>query len=348
MRTKMTDLFGIDAPLMLAGMNWVTEPKLVSAVSIGGGLGVLGATRFTKEEAQRNIKEIKNLTDKPFGVNISLLVPHAGDILGVAIKERVPVVNYLHGKPWFINQVHEYGGKVVATVATAKNALRAEQMGVDAIIVSTYEAAAHGSETTAMILIPLIRRQVGIPLIAAAGIHSGRGLAAVLMLGADGVCIGQRFLTTQECQVAEKCKQLYIDATEQDLIRSDVFDGLRGTVLKTKASEALTKQSGFPLIRGAANAMHIKRTLKLSLWQVIRTLFKSGDSEDKASLLRLANQVANFPRLEKAFLESDLEEGIFFGGQAVAGINDLPTCREVIDRIVAEACDTLAEGQRCV
>jgi len=337
----MTELFGIEHPIMLAGMNWVTEPKLVSAVSNAGGLGLLATARYTPEEAGQNIKEIRRLTDKPFGVNISLIAPHAGEFIQVAIEEKAPVVNYLMGKPWFIDQVHEYGGKVLGTVTTARQAVRAEQLGVDAISVTCYEAAAHGSDTAATILIPLIAGQIKVPLIAAAGFYDGRGLAAALVLGADGIYMGQRFLVTQESLVHDLCKQVYLESTEQDIIRSDVFDGMPGSVLRTKASEALTKKARFPLKEAVTGVLHVKRALNLSSWQLMRTVIRMRKFEDRVSIFQLANQAANVPRFEKAIFNGDIEEGTFFGGQGVAGINDIPTCQELVDRIVAEAAEVL-------
>ena len=337
MKTRMTELFGIEHPIMLAGMNWVTEPKLVSAVSNAGGLGILATSRYTPEEARQNIRETRNLTDKPFGVNIGLLAPRSDELVQVAIEEKVPILNYSLGRPWFIDQVHEYGGKVLGTVTMARHAVRAEQLGVDAISVTGYEAAAHGGDATALILIPIVASQLKVPLVAAGGFHDGRGLAAALVLGADGISMGQRFLVTQESQVHERCKQVYLESTEQDILMSDVFDGMPGKVLRTKASEALTIKSRFPLKEAVTGVLEVKRALNLSLWQLLRTTVKMLRSEERVSLLQLAHQAANVPRFEKAVFDGNMEEGVVFGGQAVAGINDIPTCKELIDRIVAEA-----------
>jgi enoyl-[acyl-carrier protein] reductase II len=343
MKTRMTELFGIKYPIMLAGMNWVTEPKLVSAVSNAGGLGVLATSRYAPEEARQSIKEVRNLTDKPFGVNIGLITPWAGELVQVAVEEKVPMLNYSLGRPWFIDQVHEYGGKVLGTVTTVRHAVRAEQLGVDAITVPTYEAAAHGSDTTSLVLIPLIDSEIKVPLVAAGGFYNGRGLAAALVLGADGISMGQRFLVTQESQVHERCKQVFLESTEQDILMSDVFDGMPGKVLRTKASEALMKRSRFPLKEAVSGVLEMKRTLKLSWWQVMRTVIRTRKSEEGVSPFQLARQAAQVQRFEKAVFDGDLEEGVVFGGQAVGGIKDIPTCQELIDRIMAEAEEVLRE-----
>ena len=341
MKTRMTQLFGIEHPIMLAGMNWATEPVLVSAVSNAGGLGVLALSRYTPEEARRAIQEVKRLTGKPFGVNVGLMAPRAAELIQIAIEEKVPVVNYALGRPWFIEQVHQYGGKVLGTVTTVKNAAKAQQLGVDAICAPTYEAAAHGSDITALILIPLIARQTKVPLVAAGGFYDGRGLAAALVLGADGISMGQRFLVTKESQVHERCKQMYLNATEDDIVSSDIFDGLPGKVLKTKASVALMQRSRSPMRETFTNLMVVKRQLKLSWWQLNKTAIKALRAEGRAGLLQLIHQANNTPRIEKALFQGDVEEGVAYGGQGVAGIKDMPTCQELIDRIVVEAAQVL-------
>ncbi len=337
MRTRMTELLGIEHPIMLAGMNWATEPILVSAVSNAGGLGVLALSRYTPEEARTAIREVKRSTDKPFGINVGLMAPRAAELIGVAIEERSPVLNYSLGKPWFVEQVHQYGGKVVGTVTTVKNAVRAEQLGVDAICVPTYEAAAHGSDTTALILIPLVARQTRVPLVAAGGFYEGRGLAAALLLGADGIAMGQRFLVTKESQVHDNCKKMYLDANEDDIVSSDIFDGLPGKVLRTKVSIGLIQRSRSPMIETLTNLMVVKRQLQLSWWQLQKTAVKALRSQGRGALLQLIHQANNAPRIEKAIFNGDMEEGVVYGGPGVAGIRDIPSCQELIDRVVREA-----------
>lgn len=254
-KTRMTELFGIKHPIMLAGMNWVTEPELVAAVCNAGGLGILATAATTPVETRKSIRKIKQLTDKPFGINQILMGPGAKENIDIAVEERVPIINYSLGKPWFIEQVHGYGGKVLGTTAIARHAVRAAELGCDAVVITGQEAAAHGANATSMVLIPIVSRQIKVPLIAAGGFCDGRGLAAALVLGADGISMGTRFMLSKESQVHDNFKKLCLKANEQDTLYSDHFDGMPGRVLKTEMAESMMR-SGLPLIEafnGARN-----------------------------------------------------------------------------------------------
>ncbi len=342
--TRMTELFGIKHPIMLAGMNWITEPKLISAVCNAGGLGIFATARCTPEETRRNIREIRELTDKPFGINQMLTFPIAKETIQVAIEEKVPIVNYTLGKPWFIDQVHAYGGKVLGTTATVRHAIRAEQLGCDAVVVTGYEAAAHGDVATSLVVIPIVAAKLKVPLIAAGGFYDGRGLAAALALGADGISMGTRFMITKESVVHDNFKQLVLKSTEQDTLYSDVFDGMLARVLKSRATEEMMT-GGFPLFKAIQGALRLKKLLNLSLGQFIRLSFnmmKAGEgSEESMSLLAQAREAAGFTRAMKAIYDGDLEKGMLYAGQTVGGIVDIPSAKELIDRTIAEAEKTL-------
>lgn len=342
LKTRMTQLFGIQHPVMLAGMNWITEPKLVSAVCNAGGLGILAIARCNPDETRESIRQVRDLTDKPFGINQILIGPGAKENIAVAIEEKVPIINYSLGKPWFVNDVHAYGGKVVGTIAVAKHAAKAEQLGCDALIITGHEAAAHGAAATSMVLIPLVASMVKIPLIAAGGFCDGRGLAAALALGADGISMGSRFMVVKESMVHDNFKKLCMEATEQDTLYSNVFDGMDGRVLKTKEAEAMMKR-GFPLIEAFRGALLVKKLMNLSFTKFLGATVEMLRAEDGHPLWVLARQAVGNMKHLKALNEGDVEGGILFAGQCCGGITDNPTTKELIERVVAEAEKTIAK-----
>jgi len=324
----------------MSGMNWLTEPGLVAAVSNAGGLGILGATQFTPDGLRENIRDIRRRTDRPFGINQVLLVPRSEENIRIAVDEKVPVINYSLGKPWFVPQVREYGGKVVATVATAKHAVRAEKAGVDAVIVTGYEAAAHGGNVTSLVLIPLVGNRVKIPLIAAGGFFNGKGLAAALVLGADAIAMGTRFMLTKESVIHDKFKQLCLKASEEDTLYHSAFDGMPGRVLKTKRAEVVMKDR-LPLARWFLSASEIRQRLGLSMYEIIRGSLRMRKGEEGLSIFAQARLATAAIRGKKAIQDGDEEQGILPAGQCCGGIDDAPTCRELIERIVTEAEETL-------
>ncbi len=199
MKTRITELFGIEYPILLSGMSWISVPKMVAAVSNAGGLGILATGPLDAEQTRQAIREIRSLTDKPFGANATLLFPGAAENAKVLLEEKVPVINFALGKgDWIVKAAHEYGGKVIATVVNARHAKRAQDYGADGVIATGHEAAAHGEAVTSFVLIPSLADVLEIPVIAAGGIADGRGLAAALALGAEGVAMGTRFMTTKE------------------------------------------------------------------------------------------------------------------------------------------------------
>jgi len=340
LKTRVTNLFGIECPIIMSGMNWLTEPGLVSAVSNAGGLGILGATHLTPEGLRENIRAIKKLTERPFGVNQVLLVPRSRENVKTAIDEKVPVINYALGKPWFVSQVHEYGGKVIATVATGRHAARAEQAGVDAIIITGHEAAAHGGDVTSLVLIPLVANRLKIPLIAAGGFFNGKGLAAALVLGADAISMGTRFMLSKESVTHDKFKQLCLKAGEQDTLYHSAFDGMPGRVLRTKSAEAMMR-TGVPVARWFSSALEVRRILKLSTYEIIRSSLRMRKAEEGLSLFQQARLATAAINAKKAIQDGDEEQGVLPAGQCCAGIEDIPSCKELIERIVIEAEEIL-------
>jgi len=343
----MTELFGIKHPIMLAGMNWITEPELVAAVSNAGGLGVLATAATTPEESRKCISQIRKLTNKPFGVNQILIGPGAKANIDVAIEEKVPVINYSLGKPWFIEEVHKYGGKVLGTTAIARHAVRAAELGCDAIVITGQEAAAHGANATSMVLIPMVSSQVKVPIIAAGGFYNGKGLAAALILGADGISMGTRFMLSKESQVHDNFKKLCLQATEQDTLYSDHFDGMPGRALKSKVTEDMMK-GGLPVAEAFRGASEIRKLLKLSYWQFLKLSFQMMRSDEGSPLMAQARQAAGTRRHLRAIREGDEQEGILFAGECIGAINDLLSVKDIMDKVISEAEEILESAQKKV
>lgn len=331
MKTRITELFGIKHPIMLAGMAFVSLPKLVAAVSNAGGLGMFNSVANTPDQMKDIIKEIKSLTDEPFGINVTILFPNARENAEVALEEKVPILNYALGKgDWLIKAVHEYGGKVIATVATERHARRAELDGADALAVTGLEAAAHGGEPTSLVLIPLIASQVKIPIIAVGGFCDGRGLAAALALGAEGISMGTRFMLTQESPVHENVKEVGLTATAEDTFRSAGVDGLPGRYWKNKAAIEQAKGK-VSLTQALSSGWRIKKMLDVPFFKLFFSGLKQRGIQD------LARQAVSVDSLKALQEPGDVNDIVIPLGQIAGRIDDIPTCLDIIEKTVAEA-----------
>src|SRR4030042_6949400 len=331
MKTRMTELLGIKHPSMLAAMAFISLPKLVAAVSNAGGIGMLNSVTYTPDQMKDVIKQVKALTDKPFGINATLIMPNARENIEVALGEKVPIINFALGKgDWIIKAAHEYGGKVLATVAIEKHARRAEMDGADGLVVTGHEAAAHGAEVGTLVLIPSIARQSKLPIIAAGGFCDGRGLAAALVLGADGISMGTRLMLTQECEMHQKAKEISLKATAEDTICSEKIDGLPGRWLKNPA--AIKMAGGKPsLLQAFSSALNIKRMINVPFFKLFLEGLKHRGVQD------MARQALSLKGLKVAIDNGVLETGVLPIGQALGLIKDIPTCKEVIEHTVSEA-----------
>ena len=347
-QTRLTKLLGIKHPIVLAGANWLTYPELVAEVSNAGGLGLLAVAQYSPEQMRENIRTIKRLTKKPFGINQILIGPGAQNNIQIAIEEKVPVINYSLGKPWFVDDVHKYGGKVVGTIALSRHALKAQELGCDALIITGFEAAAHGADGTSMVLIPTVSSMVKLPLIAAGGFYDGRGLAAALALGADAISMGTRFMLTKESRLHQNFKELCLKANETDTLYGPYFDGMDGRVLKTSQSITMSKgRLSLPEAFAASNI--VKKRLGLSIPQFIMmgvSMMFAG--EDSRGVLMLARQAIGASRHLLAIEKGDVNEGIIFAGQCIGGINDIPSVQDLIKNIIKEAEATMKGSTKLI
>ncbi|HOO37747.1 MAG TPA: nitronate monooxygenase [Deltaproteobacteria bacterium] len=342
MKTRLTEILGIKHPIVLSGMSWISVPKMVAAVSNAGGIGILATGPLDAEQTRQAIREIRSLTDKPFGVNATLLFPGASENARVALEEKVPMINFSLGKgDWIVKAAHEYGGKVIATVVNHRHAKRAQDYGCDGLLVTGYEAAAHGEEATTFCLIPSIASVVDIPIIAAGGVGDGRGLAAAIALGAEGVAMGTRLMTTQESPLHDNYKNLSIEKDTYDTLYSNRFDGLGCRVMDTKAAKKAIRQglNIRKLLEALPNSVDIAKQMHLPYFKLFIGVMLSGWK----NAMQLAYMANAFKAIRIATEDGDVKDGVLPVGQVMGLINDNPTVKEVIERTVKEAEEVTRE-----
>ncbi|SEQ22429.1 NAD(P)H-dependent flavin oxidoreductase [Myroides profundi] len=259
MKNKLVDLFKIQYPIVQGGMIWNSGYKLASAVSNAGGLGLIGAGSMYPEVLREHIQKCKKATDKPFGVNVPMLYPNIEEIMNIIVEEGVKIVFTSAGNPkTWTSFLKEHGITVVHVVSSSKFALKAQEAGVDAVVAEGFEAGGHNGreETTTLTLIPMVREKISIPLIAAGGIATGRGMLAAMVLGADGVQMGTRFIASEESSAHDNFKNLLLDVQEGDtvltlkelapvrLIKNEFYAGLQALYVKNPSVEELKEYLG--------------------------------------------------------------------------------------------------------
>ncbi len=309
MKFAITDLLGIEYPIIQGGMAWVAEHNLAAAVSNAGGLGLIGAASAPAEIVREEIKKCKELTDKPFGVNIMLLNPNADEVAKVVVEEGVKVVTTGAGSPAkYMDMWKEAGVKVIPVVASVGMAKLMERAGADAVVAEGMESGGHIGSTTTLALVPQVVDAVNIPVIAAGGIADGRGMAAAYMLGAQGVQIGTRFVVATESIVHENYKNQLIRAKDID-------------------STVTGMSTGHP-IRSIRNKM-TKEYLKLE---------KEGADFMELEKLTLGS-------LRRAVIDGDVVNGTVMAGQIAGMIKEEMPCKDIIQEIMRDAT-ALLDGKR--
>ncbi|WP_277750225.1 nitronate monooxygenase [Pseudoalteromonas sp. PS5] len=332
MKTAITELFAIEKPIILPGMSWISVPELVAAVSNAGGLGILATGPLSQDETRQAIKKIRTLTDKPFGIGVTLMMPGAKENAKIALEEQVPVINFSLGKgDWIVQAAKQYGGKVIATVVTQKHALAAQKSGVDALLVTGHEAAAHGGAVTSLCLVPSIVDIVDIPVIAAGGFADGRGLVAALALGASGVAMGSRFATSKESPLHQHVKNTVVEKDVEQTIYSKNFDGLYARVMKTPMAEKATRRPMHFLV-AVMKSFKAAKMVDMPLWKLLLGLLSQFDKIKLLSLFGAATE-----KLEAATIHGDLEHGVQFIGQSQGLIREIESVQILMDKIMLEA-----------
>src|SRR4051795_5117244 len=337
-RTRLTELVGIKHPVVQTGMGWVAGPRLVAGTAEAGGLGILASATMTFDELVKAIAETKGRTSKPFGVNLRADADDASDRVDLLISEGVKVASFaLAPKKEFIERLKAAGSVVIPSIGAAKHAKKVAAWGADAVIVQGGEGGGHTGGVATTLLLPSVLDAVDIPVIAAGGFFDGRGLAAALAYGAAGIAMGTRFLLTKESTVPDEVKALYLQRGLDGTVVTTRVDGMPHRVLRTELVEHLEKSSrAVGLYHAVRNADRFKRMTKLKWRDMVRegVATKHGKEQTWAQMI----MAANTPMLLRAGLvEGNTQAGVLASGQVVGMLSDLPTCRELIESIVAEA-----------
>ena len=341
LRTRATELFGVDYPIVQTGMGWVAGPSLVTGTADAGGLGILAAATMTFDEMAAAIREVKSRTDKPFGVNLRTDAADVETRVDHLIAQGVKVASFAQApRPDMVKKLKDHGVVVVPTVGARRHAEKVAEWGVDAVLCQGGEGGGHTGTVPTSLLLPQVLDAVDIPVIAAGGFHDGRGLAAALAWGADGIAMGTRFLLTADSKVPDEVKAVYLDTPVTGTVVSTAVDGAPQRVIRTEVIDNLERTGLLQLPRAGLNALRFRKLTGTSL----RDLLTEGLGMKKNQDLSWAQvaMAANAAMLTRATLvEGKLEVGILPTGQCVGVVDDLPTCADLIARIVAEASERL-------
>ena len=304
MKTEVTELLGIEYPIIQGGMAWVAEYHLAAGVSNAGGLGLIGAASAPAEWVREQIREAKKLTDKPFGVNIMLISPYAEDVAKVVAEEGVKVVTTGAGSPEkYMKMWKEAGIKVLPVVPSVALAKRLERAGVDGLIVEGCEAGGHIGEATTMALVPQVVSNVSIPVIAAGGIASGKQMLAAYALGACGVQIGTVLLASKECPIHENYKQAILKAKDTSTTVTGRINGTPVRILKNKMAKAYIQKE-----KAGADMMELEK-------------YTLGS-------------------LKKAVFEGNVDEGSLMAGQVAGMIHEIKPVKQILEEMMSELQET--------
>jgi len=336
MITRLTRLLGIRHPIIQAGMSLVSYVPLAAAVSNAGGLGILTASDQDPSDLRENIRKVRSLTDRPFGVNAVPYMPGYRELVQVILEERVPVFSHGLGNPFKLLNLKKPDEMVfMPTAGTVDQAVYMEKEGADAVIVHGFEGGGHVGHIASSVIIPKAAECLRVPVIASGGFCDGRGLASALALGAAGIAMGTRFFATQECPVHSRAKDAVIRASEKEAIVTQKIDGLR---LRGIPGSLLKHYRGWPsrpweVIPGILNNA---KGSKISVREMLRIII-----EFRRYRMPAVQFICGCARFRHTFSEGRVDDGFTVSGQVAGRIHDIPCCQELIERIVREAEETI-------
>lgn len=338
METALTKLTGVRHPIVQTGMGWVAGPRLVTATAEAGALGILASATMTVDELRAAVREVKSRTDRPFGVNLRADAGDARERVRIIVDEGVRVASFaLAPSRELIAELKDAGVVVVPSIGARRHAEKVAAWGADAVIVQGGEGGGHTGEVATTVLLPQVVDAVDIPVIAAGGFHDGRGLVAALSYGAAGIAMGTRFLLTSDSTVPDAVKVKYLAATVKDVTVTTAVDGLPHRMLRTEMVAALERAGR---VRALAQAVHRAAGFRgisgLSWSRMVRDGLAMKHGKDLSwSQVLLA---ANTPMLLRAsMVEGRTDLGVMASGQVAGVIEDLPSCEELVLRVMSEA-----------
>ncbi|MGW1213075.1 NAD(P)H-dependent flavin oxidoreductase [Streptomyces sp. NPDC002499] len=344
--TALTRLVGVRHPIVQTGMGWVAGPRLVSATANAGALGILASATMTTDRLREAVREVKSRTDAPFGVNLRADASDAGDRVRIMIEEGVRVASFaLAPSPELIAELKAAGVVVIPSIGARRHAEKVAAWGADAVIVQGGEGGGHTGEVATTVLLPQVVDAVDIPVVAAGGFFDGRGLVAALAYGAAGVAMGTRFLLTSDSTVPDAVKARYLAATVKDVTVTTAVDGLPHRMLRTELVDSLENSGRARALSHAVRRAAGFRKLSGLTWrQLVRDglAMKHGKELSWSQVLLAANTPM---LLRSAMVDGRTDLGVMASGQVAGVIGDLPSCAELVDRIMKEA-DEVTERLR--
>jgi NAD(P)H-dependent flavin oxidoreductase YrpB (nitropropane dioxygenase family) len=343
--TILTQRLGCRAPIIQTAMGWVAEPSLVIGSSNAGAFGFLGAAVMTPDEARAKIKAVREGTDKPFGVNFHSFQPGAEQIVDLILanKEQVRAVSFGRGpNAKMIGRFKDAGIRCIPTVGAVKHAVKMVELGVDMVTVQGGEGGGHTGSVPTTVLLPQVLDAVQVPVVAAGGFGDGRGLAAALAYGAVGIAMGTRFLLTQESPVPEATKAAYLKAGTDQIVVTTKLDGIPQRMVRTPLMDRIEKSGPVAMWRRAFEAgLAMKQQTGASWGEMIASA--RGMTAHGAMPLKQAMMAATMPTLiKKAVVDGDTVNGVMATGVVGGRIAEIPSCQQLVDRIMAEAHERIA------
>ena len=341
LETRLTELLGCKYPIVQTAMGWVADPRMVAGSCNAGGFGFLAGATIPADEMERDLLRVKELTDKPFGVNFHMYQPNAADIVDMVIRHGVRAVSYSRSPgPEFIKKLKDAGVVCMPTVGLPKHAIKAVELGADAVTVQGGEGGGHTGAIPTTLLIPQVVDAVGdkVPVVAAGGFKDGRGLLAALSWGADGIAMGTRFLMTEESPVPRETLQRYVDCKNPgEIIVSKAMDGLPQRMIMNELLSELEKASTLrKLFIAMRNGLAFRQHTGATFFSLLKSAIAMSKDDDMTAAQAIMS--ANAPMIiQKAMVDGEPARGVLPSGQVAGVIDELLSCENLINSIVEEA-----------